>query len=410
MQIKFHIFVPQMNFQDIHIEDYNYPLPDSRIALYPLPQRDQSKLLLCENGKISADIFSSLSKYLAEDSLIVFNDTKVIHARLLFKKETGSKIEIFCLEPVRPSKDHQLAFSAKSGIIWKCFIGNNKKWKQGKLFLKNKTLTLSAEKINSEIDSYLIRFEWDPPEVPFASVIEKFGKIPLPPYIDREVDDADNLRYQTMFAHYDGSVAAPTAGLHFTDEVLASLHEKKISESFITLHVGAGTFKPVSSKNIADHSMHEEFFSVKKTFIENLLKKQNKIIAVGTTAVRTLESLYWSGCKLVQKNENPFTIGQWLPYENIAGEISFEDSMAAILKYCDDNAIDRISGSTRLMIVPGYDFHVVNEMITNFHQPKSTLLLLVSAFIGQHWKEAYNFALKNDFRFLSYGDVCYFRP
>ncbi|MFH0867414.1 MAG: S-adenosylmethionine:tRNA ribosyltransferase-isomerase [Bacteroidota bacterium] len=399
-----------MNFQNINTGDYNYKLPESRIAQYPLDQRDQSKLLVCQNGKISKDVFSSIGNYLTDESLMVFNDTRVIHARLLFKKETGSEIEIFCLEPVLPSADYQFVFSAKSGVVWRCLAGNNKKWKQGKLILKNKKINLSAEKLEQTNDTFLIKFEWEPPEKTFASVIEFFGKIPLPPYIKRNANEKDNLRYQTLYAHYEGSVAAPTAGLHFTDEVFRKLEKKNIKTSFITLHVGAGTFKPVTSENIFDHSMHTEMFSVEKKLIEQILQNKNRIIAVGTTTVRTLESLYWAGVKLLEKKEDAFNIDQWEPYESKHFNVSFKEAFHALIDYCEKSNMDHINGNTRLMIVPGYKYKIVNEMITNFHQPKSTLLLLVSAFIGDAWKDAYQYALENNFRFLSYGDVCYFTP
>ena len=395
---------------DINIENYDYELPEERIAQYPLAQRDQSKLLICKEKKISENIFSSINNYLPENSLLIFNDTKVIHARLLFKKETGSAIEIFCLEPVMPSNDHQIALSAKTGVIWKCLVGNNKKWKQGKLTLKEKDIVLTAEKIEQSNETFLIKFEWQPADLSFASIIEAMGKIPLPPYISRQSNDSDNLRYQTVFAHYEGSVAAPTAGLHFTEKIFSSLHNKNIKTSFITLHVGAGTFKPVSSSQISEHQMHTETFSVSKKIIENILQHQDKVIAVGTTTVRTLESLYYIGKNLIQKNENPFFIEQWSPYDSDSSSISAAEALQALLDNCNENKTDSIHGITRIIIIPGFQYKIVNEMITNFHQPRSTLLLLVSAFIGNTWIDVYDYALKNNFRFLSYGDVCYFKP
>ncbi|HNW96978.1 MAG TPA: S-adenosylmethionine:tRNA ribosyltransferase-isomerase [Bacteroidales bacterium] len=395
---------------DINIENYDYELPEERIAQYPLAQRDQSKLLICKEKKISENIFSSIENYLPENSLLIFNDTKVIHARLHFKKETGSEIEIFCLEPVMPSTDHQIALSAKSGVIWKCMVGNNKKWKQGKLTLKEKDIVLTAEKIEQSNETFLIKFEWQPADLSFASIIETIGKIPLPPYISRQANDSDNLRYQTVFAHYEGSVAAPTAGLHFTEKIFSSLHNKNIKTSFITLHVGAGTFKPVSSSQISEHQMHTETFSVSKKIIEEILSHPDKIIAVGTTSVRTLESLYYVGINLVHKKENAFTIEQWNPYQSDYTGIPVNDALHAIINYCNKNKTDVIHGSTRIIIIPGFQYKIVNEIITNFHQPRSTLLLLVSAFIGTYWKNVYDYALNNNFRFLSYGDVCYFKP
>lgn len=399
-----------MNFDKRNIEDYNYSLPESRIAQFPLEQRDQSKLLVYDGGEISEDVFSSISNYISDGSLMIFNDTKVIHARLLFKKETGAEIEIFCLEPKEPYSDHQLAFAATSGVVWNCLVGNNKKWKQGKLKLQNEKYSLTAERIEQSGDSFLIRFEWSPAEKSFATIIDELGKIPLPPYINRPADDTDNSRYQTLFAQHDGSVAAPTAGLHFTQDVFSSLKKKNIQTSFITLHVGAGTFKPVSVKNISEHAMHTEVFSVERILMEKILQNHEKIVAVGTTTVRTLESLYWAGLNLIREKNNPFEIDQWVPYQAAQGKISAGEALQAIIDFCEKNKTDHIIGNTRLMIVPGYQYRIVNAMVTNFHQPKSTLLLLVAAFIGERWKEAYQYALNNNFRFLSYGDVCFFRP
>lgn len=399
-----------MNFQNINIEDYDYGLPESSIAQYPLDQRDQSKLLICNSGKISEDVFSSIGNYLPDGRLMVFNDTKVIHARLLFKKETGSEIEIFCLEPVFPSTDYQFALAAKSGVVWHCLVGNNKKWKHGKLILKDENVTLSAEKLEQSKDVFSIKFEWNPSGNSFASIIEKFGIIPLPPYITRNANDKDNLRYQTVYAHYEGSVAAPTAGLHFTDKVFNSLKKNNIKTSFVTLHVGAGTFKPVTSKNISDHSIHTEMFSVEKKLVEQILQNQNRIIAVGTTTARTLESIYWAGVKLIENKKDAFNIYQWEPYNSKHLNFSVKEALNALIDDCEKNNIYYIKGNTQLMIVPGYQYKIVNEMITNFHQPKSTLLLLVSAFIGDAWKSVYKYAMENNFRFLSYGDVCYFKP
>lgn len=403
------IFLLMMDLQKMNIEDYNYDLPESRIAQYPLAQRDQSKLLICTGGKISEDVFSSIGNYLSDGSLMVFNDTKVIHARLLFKKDTGSEIEIFCLEPREPFTEYQYAFSAKSSVVWNCLVGNNKKWKQGKLILKKNNYALIVEKIRQSGDAFLIRFEWEPREITFASIIDVFGKIPLPPYITRPANDTDKSRYQTLYAHFEGSVAAPTAGLHFTEGVFSSLKKKNINTSFITLHVGAGTFKPVTAKNISEHGMHTETFSVNTSFIENILQNQNRIIAVGTTTVRTLESLYWAGAKLLENKNNAFKIDQWDPYGSKNKNIPVYEALQAVIHFCKKNKTDHVVGDTRLMIIPGYAYKIVSEMITNFHQPRSTLLLLVASYIGDRWKEAYQYAFEKDFRFLSYGDVCYFR-
>lgn len=399
-----------MDLNNINLEDYNYILPESSIAQYPLSKRDHSKLLISKNGEISSDIFSGISKYLQNKSLLVLNDTKVIQARLLFKKESGSEIEIFCLEPVLPTNDFQLAFATNSGVVWQCLVGNNKKWKQGKLFLKRDSYTLSAERLSTIGDTFQVKFEWEPKELTFASIIEIFGRTPLPPYINRVSEESDTKRYQTVYAHFEGSVAAPTAGLHFTDEVFCSLKEKNIDTAFITLHVGAGTFKPVSSQNIKDHVMHNEFFTIEKSFIRKLLDNTNPVVAVGTTSVRTLESLYWIGKRILEKRNQVSCIDQWEPYNPSVVEPSPRDSLQAIIDYCELKNLNQINGSTSLIIVPGYRYRIVNEMITNFHQPRSTLLLLVSAFVGDTWIKAYEYAMKNKFRFLSYGDVCYFKP
>ncbi len=397
--------------QHISMEDFNYDLPRDRIAEYPVKERDQSRLLIMGEGDIDDDKFYNLSSYLPSDGLIVFNNTRVIRARLLFYKETGARIEVFCLEPVLPTAEISSAFEQKSGVTWKCLIGNARKWREGKLLLKleidGEEVVLAVERVGEEDGAFLVRFSWDPPEVSFAGIIESAGKIPLPPYIEREADDEDTYRYQTIYAIHDGSVAAPTAGLHFTDKVMQSLSKKNIEFGNVTLHVGAGTFKPVSDSDIRDHEMHTEQIIISRTLIEAILSNKAKLTAVGTTSVRSLESLYWYGVTLETDPNAVFSIKQWQPYQPDKG-ISAERSLRNILSRMDRDSIDFISGDTSLIIVPGYKFHLIDIMITNFHMPKSTLLLLVAAFTANRWNEAYKYALENDFRFLSYGDSCLF--
>ena len=398
----------------ILIKDYDYPLPAERIAKFPLADRDQSKLLIYKNGKLSQDIFSQIHKHLPGNSLILFNETKVIRARLPFIKDTGAKIEIFCLEPVSPVSEIQMAFQQTKCVVWKCFVGNAKRWKTGQLKLSipdgDSTMVLSAEKAGTMDQSVLVKFSWYPPEKTFAEILEKAGLVPLPPYLGREAVEEDKTRYQTIYAHYDGSVAAPTAGLHFTETVLQNLAKKNISTDKLILHVGAGTFKPVSSDKIIDHEMHTEKIIIRKSTIEKLLNsKSEKIVVVGTTTLRTLESLYWYGVKLLLDGSCNFFIDQWDPYQNkYRVKLQVHKILEAILNEMDARKINELQGKTQLMIAPGYEFKIADILITNFHQPKSTLLLLVSAFIGNDWLKAYQYALNNDFRFLSYGDSCLF--
>ena len=404
----------------IKIEDYNYALPDEKIAKYPLEQRDLSKLLYLEDGNLSEKKFKQIPDLLPEDSLLLFNETKVIQARLKFQKETnltagkqGAKIEVFCLEPVEPVNDFQLAFQQTSPVVWKCMVGNAKRWKSGKLKstfkFQGKEICLEAEIKERLTDSWLITFEWDNPEIKFHEIIEKKGLTPLPPYLNREAEESDKDRYQTVYANFDGSVAAPTAGLHFTENILNQIKQKGIETAKLTLHVGAGTFKPVSAEKIADHEMHTERVIVSKSTLLKIKNNLNKkIIPVGTTSMRTLESLFWMALKL-EKGDSSFSVEQWDPY-NLEVPEEF-DSMVAInslLKFLEEKSKENILGETRLMIASGYKFMFAKGLITNFHQPKSTLLLLVSALIGEKWKEAYDFAMKKDFRFLSYGDSCLF--
>ncbi|MDO9154197.1 MAG: S-adenosylmethionine:tRNA ribosyltransferase-isomerase [Paludibacter sp.] len=402
----------------IYIEDYNYPLPDERIAKYPLTQRDASKLLIYKDGTISETVFSNIASYLPENCLLVYNNTRVIQARLIFRKTTGSHIEVFCLEPLTPS-DYALSLGATTECIWKCMVGNLKKWKTGilsrTLIIDNNTFTFNAELLESEENTHTIRFTWDNADIHFAEILEKAGELPIPPYLHRKTEESDLTTYQTVYSKIKGSVAAPTAGLHFTSEVFKSLELRNIETAELTLHVGAGTFQPVKKNDIALHQMHSEVISVHRSTIEHLQKKIGNIIAVGTTSVRTLETLYFIGENLSTKpykrdGENTvniqvetFNVSQWTPYETNT-EISAFDALQNILDYLNKNNQTTLHANTKIMIKPGYKFRVVNGMITNFHQPKSTLMLLVSAFVNGNWKTIYDYALDKDFRFLSYGD------
>lgn len=402
---------------NIQIQDYNYPLPENKIAQYPLKERDASKLLMFD-GEISETKFCEIDSYLPSNSMLVFNDTKVVQARLIFRKSTGARIEIFCLEPVEPTREIQDAFVQTSGIVWKCLIGNRKKWKSDVLEmpfdLNGNQQTLYAEKIKDENEYSFIRLSWNPEQLDFATVLEETGKIPLPPYMDRNEEKEDKIRYQTIYAQHEGSVAAPTAGLHFTEKVLEKLARKNISQHFVTLHVGAGTFKPVSHEEVGKHIMHTEQIVVKKEFIESLLnRKEQKIIAVGTTSIRTIESLYWLGIKILKTEgkDKYYQLHQWEAYEISEQELqlpSVEKALQAILDYLRKNSQEEFRSETQIIIGPGYEYKIIDGMITNFHQPKSTLLLLISAYLGEKWKDIYQYALENDFRFLSYGDSCLF--
>ena len=399
--------------KDISIEAYDYPLPDERIAKYPLPERDASKLLVLKNNEINESQFKNIGDFLPENALLVFNETKVIRARLQFHKVTGSRIEVFCLEP---EKDYQLAFSACSPVRWKCLIGNAKRWKEGPLSMElsvgGEPVVLSAERV-AQNDQYAeIEFSWTPEDLSFASVLEAAGEIPLPPYLHRDAEPDDRERYQTVFARYDGSVAAPTAGLHFTQPLIAALHKQGFSFDEVTLHVGAGTFKPVSTDTIGEHAMHSETIIVRKSLIQNLIDQIGKpVIPVGTTSTRTLESLYWIGVMLKEQGLDlrPLHVEQWFPYEDHE-PLSAAEAMQLVLDYLGRHGLTRLEASTALMIAPSYKMRVITGLITNFHQPKSTLLLLVSALIGERWKDCYRFALDHGFRFLSYGDSCLFLP
>lgn len=394
-------------FRNIKISDFTYDLPEWRIAKYPLAERDKSKLLVWQNGKISETIFEETVDFIPENSQLVFNNTRVIHARLFFRKETGSKIEIFCLEPVRP-QDYQLAFQEKKQVVWKCMIGNSKKWKSGilsrEIEISGERVNFQAERISQFGNTFHIKFTWDK-FFTFAEIIEHTGVLPIPPYLNRESEESDENSYQTIYAKIDGSVAAPTAGLHFTDSVLAKLQLKNITTREITLHVGAGTFQPVKSETIDGHTMHNEIVIIPKKTIEDFIDHKNKVVAVGTTSVRSLESLYWLGLQMENNTFEPKEprVLQWEPYENEA-KITTKKAFQNIVEYLEQTCQTNIQFSTQIIILPGYNFKVIDGLFTNFHQPQSTLLLLISAFLGDDWKKVYNYALANDFRFLSYGD------
>ena len=395
--------------EQIRIEEFNYPLPDERIAKFPLTKRDESKLLVYRNGKIDEAVFKQLSDYLPQGSMLVYNNTRVIQARMLFQKETGAQIEVFCLEPVIPH-DYALVFQQTESCSWLCLVGNLKKWKEGALHktirMDDKEVVLSAERIKTTGDSHLVRFSWNNSQVTFAELLDAAGILPIPPYLHRETRESDLQTYQTVYSKIKGSVAAPTAGLHFTPEVLAGLDAKGFTREEVTLHVGAGTFKPVKSEVIGDHEMHTEFISVRRSAIEIIRTNLGRIIAVGTTSVRTLESLYYMGRTLVNNPDatsEELVVTQWTPYHDTE-EVTAHEALTALLDYLDRNQTDTLLSATQIMIAPGYEFKIVKGIITNFHQPKSTLLLLISAFVNGNWKSIYNYALDNDFRFLSYGD------
>ena len=392
--------------QNIHIDHFDYKLPDERIAKFPLSERDKSKLLVYKNGQIAESTFRQIAEFVPENALFVFNNTKVIQARMIFQKETGAQIEIFCLEPKEPT-DYAQVFIQNQSCTWLCLVGNSKRWKSGKLTKEIAGAKCTVEKIESYGETHLIRFEWDNPNVSFAEILENYGELPIPPYLNRKTEASDKETYQTVYSKIKGSVAAPTAGLHFTEKVFDSLREKHIELEELTLHVGAGTFKPVKSETLAEHEMHTECISVKKSTIEKLIQKQGQVFAVGTTSVRTLESLYYIGAYLA---DNPnaaidkLAVYQWTPYSTQNNKRSAEDALRNIVDYMERKQLETLTTHTQILIAPGYTFKIVNGIITNFHQPKSTLLLLISAFVGGNWKEIYDYALKNDFRFLSYGD------
>lgn len=394
----------------ISISDYDYHLPDDRIAKYPLPNREQSKLLHYSNGTIKVQSFFELPELLPVDSLMVYNNTRVIHARLLFKKETGATIEVFCLSPYQP-KDYAQSFEQTSSNVWTCMVGNARRWKEDVLTLRLKgdggAVTLGAKKLSSQGQEHQIEFSWDNPEYSFSELLEIAGNLPIPPYLNRPSERSDEDTYQTVYSQIEGSVAAPTAGLHFTESVLQSLRSKNIEPAEVTLHVGAGTFRPVKSEHIGEHEMHTELISVKRTTIEKMLSNEGKLIVVGTTSLRTIESLYYIGVRLLKGEElctDTITVGQWEPYDEVNNVYSPRESLSGLLAYMDKHNMDELNAFTQIMIVPGYEFKFVEGLLTNFHQPQSTLLLLVAAFVGKDWQSIYDFAMQNKFRFLSYGD------
>lgn len=403
-----------MTVKSIKIEHYDYPLPEHRIAHYPLEQRDASKLLVMQGDQINEDIFRNIGNYLPKKSLLVTNKTRVVNARLHFVKPGGAHIEIFCLEPRLHQGNFERVFDSASPVEWKCFVGNSKRWKSGILSLgltaSGEAVMLTAERLERFDDHSVIRFCWDNSLVSFGRILELAGELPLPPYLNRKAEDIDYERYQTIFAMAEGSVAAPTAGLHFTPELMQRLRLQHRFEE-IVLHVGAGTFKPVSASTIGEHPMHAESIVVGRELISALMSQHQPVIAVGTTSMRTLESLYWLGLQLAS-NSTPreLHVSQWEPYERSIPQLTVHESLGTLLQFLDNNNQASLAAKTSLMIAPGYQFKVVNGLITNFHQPKSTLLLLVSALVGERWRRAYDFALQRDFRFLSYGDSCLFLP
>ncbi|MDR0367734.1 MAG: S-adenosylmethionine:tRNA ribosyltransferase-isomerase [Bacteroidales bacterium] len=403
------------NPKDIFIEDYHYNLPEEKIALFPCENREESKLLIYRKQTMEEDRFKNIVHYLPSDSVLVFNDTRVVQARILFKKPGGSTVELFCLTPLSPAAVHALAFEVKESCEWECFVGNNKRFNMPlelTFDYRGEAVVLRAEKLGEHNEtSFRIRFSWQTPNLTFAEVLEHVGKMPLPPYIKRDTTAADTERYQTVFAKEKGSVAAPTAGLHFTKDIIHQIKEKNIPVEYITLHVGAGTFKPVSSEKIGEHNMHSEQLFFSKKTIQHLLEhhEQRKIIAVGTTTARSLESLYQIGVNLHTGSNNPLHVTQWGAYRNLSEKtIRVEDALQAVLNYLHEHRMEHLHAVTSLMITPLYQPKMVKGIITNFHQPQSTLLLLISAFVGNNWKDIYRYALAHDFRFLSYGDACLF--
>lgn len=418
-----------MDTKHIKISDYNYDLPDERIAKFPIAQRDHSKLLVYKHGEVSDDVFHHLPTYLPQGALMIFNNTKVIQARLHFRKETGALIEVFLMEPAEPT-DYELMFQTTGHCSWLCMIGNLKKWKEGSLKrdfeIKGNKLTLSAtmrrgDALGSEAQkmvakgggtNYWVDFDWDNDKVSFAEILEAVGELPIPPYLNRKTEESDKTTYQTVYSKIKGSVAAPTAGLHFTDAVLKDLDAHGIDREEVTLHVGAGTFKPVKSLEIEGHQMHTEYIVVHRRSLEKLIKHECRVIAVGTTSVRTIESLYYMGVHLLkhpEANEEDLHVKQWDPYElsedgNLVDGITPMQAIQTIIDYLDRNGLEALHSSTQIIIAPGYQYKIVKMLVTNFHQPQSTLLLLVSAFLKGDWKKVYDYALSHDFRFLSYGD------
>lgn len=397
-----------MDLKNISIQDYTYHLPEEKIAKYPLKNREESRLLIYDRGKIKDNHFRNISHYLPENHLMVFNNAKVISARLPFQKETGAIIEIFCLEPVQP-REYAKAFQATNKVQWKCLVGNLKKWKNSSLNktikLNKRTIQINVKKTGREDNYVTVEFTWDKNDVTFGEILDITGKVPIPPYLKRESEPVDKTRYQTRYSKVMGSVAAPTAGLHFDQHTLSSIRSKGIEQTEITLHVGAGTFRPVQSETVSGHEMHTEHFEVSIATLDKLIEYTDNLLSVGTTTLRTLESLYWMGLKVNQSENtpNPFHLGQW-EHTELEDSLSVKESLLRIKQYMTYHKKEHIHASTQIMITPGYQFKLTDSLITNFHQPKSTLLLLIAAFVGDDWKKIYEYALNNNFRFLSYGD------
>ena len=398
--------------EPIYIADFNYPLPDERIAKYPLAERDHSKLLVYRDGEVAEDRFYNIGDYIAPGSLLIYNNTRVIQARIEFHKPTGARIEVFCLEPLAP-RDYQLSLGSTTGCTWKCMIGNASKFNVECLMLNVERLgiTLRAYKEETLGNTYAVRFAWDGENVSFAEILDAIGELPIPPYLNRKTEESDKTTYQTVYSRIKGSVAAPTAGLHFTKNVLHNLHSRGIETDEVTLHVGAGTFLPVKTADANEHVMHTEIIAVPRATIEHILTHLGHIVAVGTTSMRTLESLYWMGIQLrnheiTKSQDYEIHVSQFEPYESTTNEqrLTTKDALQTLLDWMDKTNQDVLHAETQIMIKPGYKFHIVDQLITNFHQPQSTLLLLVSAFVGGDWRTIYDYALSHDFRFLSYGD------
>jgi S-adenosylmethionine:tRNA ribosyltransferase-isomerase len=405
------------DIRKIQISEFDYKLPEHRIARYPLAQRDASKLLVLKQNLLSQTVFSKINDYLPDKALLVLNETKVVQARLRFHTENGAAVELFVLEPADLTMDFQVAYAQTSPVSWNCLVGNSKRWKQGLLDqnvkIKGQSIDFKAERIEKKDGYSVIRFSWSQPQFSFAELLDAFGETPLPPYLNRKAEPDDKSRYQTVFAREEGSVAAPTASLHFTDALLADLQKQGVEFEKLILHVGAGTFKPVCAGQIGEHEMHAEQIQVSRRSLQNLLQSIDRpVIPVGTTAMRTLESLYWFGLMLYEEGlaKRDFHLDQWFPYQDHQELLSVEASLGSLIAYLDQNEMESFKATTALMIAPGYEMKIVDGLITNFHQPKSTLLLLVAALIGERWKESYQFALENDFRFLSYGDACLYLP
>lgn len=405
-----------MHPKNLSITDFDYSLPEEKIAVYPLKKRDEAKLLVYKNETISEDSYRNIADHLPENAFLIFNDTKVIKARILFKKITGAVIEIFCLEPHQKINDYAVVLAQKKSVRWKCMIGGAGKWKEKflekEIIIRDEKIILKAALVEKLTDAYVVELSWNPGNYSFAEIIDHAGETPLPPYIKRKAEESDSETYQTIYSAHEGSVAAPTAGLHFTGEIFSSLKKKNIDTGFVTLHVGAGTFKPVKAASMEGHEMHAEWIDVSAKFIEHLIHHlEEKIFCVGTTSVRTIESLYWIGLKIFQHPDIEFDklkTDQWEVYDKeiFPENISAVDCLTSLLDYLKKKRTERLFIQTQIIIAPGYSFKIINGMVTNFHQPKSTLLLLVAAMIGGKWKEIYEYALTHEYRFLSYGDGC----